>query len=301
MNCCNEIGGYLGLECGKSVDFHNGVYLNSGRNALRYIIRAYRIKVLHVPIYTCPVVWDAIRAENCEIKLYEIDKDFRPVFTFEKNDFILYNNWFGVCGKKVKTLAEYYSNLIVDNAQAFYSSPKGLACFYSPRKFFGLPDGGIAICSQKTNEEYEKDVSFNRCAHLLKRIDIGAASGYKDFQKNDASLNNFPIKKMSDLTHAMMGNINYEDVKNKRLENFKYLEENLGQFFNLETDDVPMVYPYLSNDNSLRQKLIENNIFVATYWNGVQSDLTQKIIPLPIDQRYGKEHMEKIIQIVLGG
>ena len=286
------------MECGKSADFHNGVYLNSARNALRYIIRVYGIKTMRVPAYTCPVVWDAIGAENCEIRFYDIDDGFMPVHGCGKDDFILYNNWFGVCGKQVEAMAECHPNLIVDNAQAFYSAPKGLACFYSPRKFFGLADGGIAVCAKTAGEEYEQDVSFDRCSHLLKRMDLGAAAGYADFQKNDASLNALPIRKMSALTRAMMGNIDYGVAKAKRLENFHYLEEKLGRRFNLATDDVPMVYPYMTNDDSLRQRLIENKIFVAMYWNGAQPDLTRKIVPLPIDQRYGLAEMARIVSVI---
>ncbi len=286
------------MECGKSADFHNGVYLNSARNALRYIIRVYGIKTMRVPAYTCPVVWDAIGAENCEIRFYDIDDGFMPVHGCGKDDFILYNNWFGVCGKQVEAMAECHPNLIVDNAQAFYSAPKGLACFYSPRKFFGLADGGIAVCAKTAGEEYEQDVSFDRCSHLLKRMDLGAAAGYADFQKNDASLNALPIRKMSALTRAMMGNIDYGVAKAKRLENFHYLEEKLGRRFNLATDDVPMVYPYITNDDSLRQRLIENKIFVAMYWNGAQPDLTRKIVPLPIDQRYGLAEMARIVSVI---
>ncbi len=288
------------MECGKSADFHDGVYLNSARSALRYIIRAYGIKTMRVPAYTCPVVYEAVKAENCGISLYDVDENFMPVYGCGKGDFILYNNWFGVCGKQVGAMAECHPNLIVDNAQAFYSAPKGLACFYSPRKFFGLADGGIAVCAKTTGEEYEQDVSFDRCSHLLKRADLGASAGYADFQKNDASLNGLPIRKMSALTRAMAGGIDYKAAKAKRLENFHYLEEKLGQRFDLAADDVPMVYPYMTNDDSLRQRLIENKIFVATYWKGAQSDLTRKIIPLPIDQRYGLAEMEKIAEAVNG-
>lgn len=286
------------MECGKSADFHDGVYLNSARNALRYIIRAYGIKSMHVPAYTCPVVWDAIRMESCETQFYDIDDGFMPVHGCGKDDFVLYNNWFGVCGKQVEAMAECHPNLIVDNAQAFYSAPKGLACFYSPRKFFGLADGGIAVCAGTTGEEYETDVSFDRCSHLLKRADLGASAGYADFQRNDAALNGLPIRKMSALTRAMMGNVDYETAKSKRQENFKFLEDRLGRHFDLAADDVPMVYPYMTDDASLRQRLIANKIFVATYWNGAQPDLTRKIVPLPIDQRYGAAEMEKIVSVI---
>ena len=54
-----EIGGYFELERGPFKPYHDGVYLNSGRNALRYIVRKLGIHKIHVPYYTCPVVFEA--------------------------------------------------------------------------------------------------------------------------------------------------------------------------------------------------------------------------------------------------
>ena len=75
----------------------------------------------------------------------------------------------------------------------------------------------------------------------------------------------------------------------------------------LDDDAVPMVYPYLTNDASLRQRLIDNRVFVATYWPNVigwveegkmERALVDRLIPLPIDQRYGKADMERVIEII---
>ena len=46
-------------------------------------------------------------------------------------------------------------NIIFDNSQAFYSKQYGTAGIYSPRKFFGLPDGGILCTDLNLEEEYE--------------------------------------------------------------------------------------------------------------------------------------------------
>ena len=75
----------------------------------------------------------------------------------------------------------------------------------------------------------------------------------------------------------------------------------------LNNEAVPMVYPYLTNDASLRSRLIEHKVFVATYWPNVnewtnselfEHDLSAKLIPIPCDQRYGKENMERIMCII---
>ena len=70
---------------------------------------------------------------------------------------------------------------------------------------------------------------------------------------------------------------------------------------------VPMAYPYWTNDDSLRKKLIDNRTYVATYWpnvlewcgeNDIEYKLTKYMLPLPCDQRYGNEDVERIFKII---
>ena len=107
-----------------------------------------------------------------------------------------------------------------------------------------------------------------------------------------------------------MGNIEYERIRQTRIENFNYLHEHLNSKFPfaMSEDDVPMVYPYYSeNGIDLRAKLIENKIFVARYWpnvlewckeNDIEYKFAKNILPLPCDQRYGEEDMERIITLI---
>jgi len=309
----HAIGGYFELECGRRPMYHaDGVLLNSARNALRYIIRAYEIREMYAPYYTCPVVWQAILAENVKIIPYDIDANFMPTIEFPENAFILYNNYFGICGDNVDRLAARYPRLIVDNAQSFFSKKQGLAAFYSPRKFFGLPDGGIAVCDRHAPDNLDIATSYDLCAHLLKRPDLGATGGYADFQANDGALVNRPVEAMSRLTRAIMGNIDHDFARTRRLKNFQTLHNALGQQNNIKIElkscDVPMVYPYRVNDTTLRGRLIENQIFVAKYWpaedgcecmqSAAAAHMAQTIVPLPIDQRYDADDMRRILETI---
>lgn len=313
MSCCKEIGGYFSLECSNTSFYHkSGVFLNSARNALRYIIRTYNITKIALPYYTCSVVWQAVKEENCTIIPYDISDDFLPNLSLDKESYIVYNNYFGICGKNVEILLKQYCNLIIDNAQAFYFPQKGLASFYSPRKFFGIPDGGIAVCDKALSEKFNKSVSYNLCSHLLIRHDLSASDGYNEFQKNDSALVGQPIELMSDLTQALMKNINYQNAKNKRLKNFIFLHDVLKEKnkiqIDLHADDVPMVYPFRTTNETLRSQLIKNKIYVAKYWSTenefdcMKSEKSQNmansIIPLPIDQRYDLEDMKRILEVV---
>ena len=164
------------------------------------------------------------------------------------------------------------------------------------------------------DEDFEQDESYDRMAHLLKRIDLSAEQGFADFRKVDDGLDNQPIRKMSKLTQRVMQSIDYEAAAKKRRENYQMLHEVLGEEINLvlpfEGDAIPMVYPFLSPIKGLREKLIENKVFVARYWPNVLDWTTKGDIeyllayqmqPLPIDQRYGKDDMGRILRLIKNG
>ena len=300
-----EIGGYFELDPGGgSTPLPNGVLLNSGRNALRHIVWRLKVKSIWVPDYTCPVVWEALRAEKCELKFYSIGSDMLPAEKLQRNDFVLYTNYFGCCGKKVEMLAADYPNLIVDCAQAYHARPKGRASFCSPRKFFGVADGGIAFGVE--NADYEVDDSSARQRHLIVRKEQGAAAGYTLFKAAEESLVGVPIRQMSATTATALRHIDAEMAVQKRRANFELLHERLQSDFPfaLAEDDVPMVYPYVADDATLRSRLIAQKIYVAKYWPGLSSAanaLAERVLPLPIDQRYGADDMKRILEMIHAG
>jgi hypothetical protein len=310
-----EIGGFFELELRRGREFHEEAFaLNSARNCLRLIVRTKGIKQLLVPLYTCNAVIHALMAEGVEIIPYSIEADFSPILASLKDDYLLYINYFGVNSENIRKLSKNHSKLIVDNAQAFYSQPiANIDTFYSPRKFFGVPDGGYIYFPQKYMEdEIETAVSYDRFEHLLKRIDLTASGAYPDFRRNEETISAAPIRKMSHLTRALLGSINYEEARTRRLENFYYLHHAIGAHndlpLRLGPDDVPMVYPYLTKNPALRQKLIKHSIYVATYWPDSaeripagtrEAYLVSNLVPLPIDQRYGKEELDVMIALVM--
>lgn len=313
MSAYKEYGGYLEMERGRGGLYHdNAVYLNSARNALKYVIRAYDIKRIAVPYFTCPVMWQAIEEEGCAMNFYEIDKNMKPKLDhIKKDEFILCNNYFGIQSREIQQLAGRYPNLIVDNAQAFFSHHCGIASIYSPRKFFGLPDGGIVVTVNRNQRPLEIDVSYQRCEHLMKRHDLGASAAYADFCEADKQLDSAPVKAMSNLTKNLMCSIDYNYVKKRRRQNFKLMHQSLASLNALHIDltdvDIPMAYPLLIESDNLKAKLIGKKVYVATYWPQLEticpegSDtlyLKNNLVPLPIDQRYGCDDISSILNIV---
>lgn len=311
----DSIGGYFGLELRQGEHFHkDSLCLNSARNCLEYILRVRNYTKIYIPYYTCEVILEPIKKLNLEFEFYHINESLEPQkdYFLNNDEAFLYTNYFGLKQDCVKRLAKLYKNqLIVDNAQAFYAEPlDGIDTFYSPRKFFGVADGGYLYIDKKLEIELDQDYSYERMSHLLKRIDVSAEFGYDDFKINSKVLVDNPILKMSKLTSEILSFIDYDSVKSKRIENYLYLESKLKDqnliYLPLNNNDVPMVYPYLTNDIALKQKLIANKIFVATYWPNVMDwtkeedleyKLTNNLLPLPIDQRYGIKDINKLIEL----
>ena len=312
----NAIGGYFELELRGGEHYHKGALcLNSARSCLEYILRVRQYKKVYIPYYTCEIVKQPFDLLHIPCEFYHINEILEPVSLPDlKNDeAFLYTNYFGLKQDCVERLAAHYGKqLIVDNAQAFFAKHiDSIDTFYSPRKFFGVPDGGYLYCDTLLNMEFPQAVSHDRMSHLLKRIDFGAETGYGDFKNNDGQLAKQPIMKMSKLTASILVAIDYENVRSKRKMNFQMLDTALGKtnLLHFEVDDkcVPMVYPYLTDDCSLKQKLIENKIFVATYWPNVldwckeqdwEYQLAQRTCFLPVDQRYGEEEMKRILNVI---
>lgn len=311
-----SIGGYFELELPQGAEFHSqAIALNTGRNALEYILRVRGYKRVYLPYYSCEVLLEPFEKLGVEYSFYHINESLEPEqFVVIKDDeAILYINYFGLKQDFVTTLAANYGKqLIVDNTQAFYAKPiEGIDTFYSCRKFFGVSDGAYLYCDARLDEELEQDHSWERMTHLLKRIDVSAEAAYADFREQSAKLKNNPIRKMSSLTHRIMASIDYNGIAERRRQNYQLLNEALcyknGISLTLATDTVPMVYPFLIDDDNLLQHLIDNKVFVAQYWPNVQDwcdkssndyKLTKHLLPMPIDQRYGAQDMDRIIALI---
>lgn len=315
------IGGYFELELpGGSKDFPHAhcPALNSGRHALEYILRQLgkEVRMIHLPYYTCDVVLEPLNRLNLPYQFYHInDKlEIDDIPKLEEGHYIIANNYFGIKDEYISNLYnELGSKLIVDNAQAFFAEESlGMKSFYSPRKFVGIPDGGFACTRKNIELDIPQDFSTDRSSHLLRRIDSGPSSGYQEFKDNSHQLSKDPMKRMSNLSYRLLESIDFDEVKYHRRRNFEILHKSLGSLNKLEIPDMgtfscPMVYPFWSRNTSLREHLIGNNIFVATYWPNVMEwctpemieySLAKTMLPLPIDQRYGKEEMDYILSIL---
>jgi hypothetical protein len=313
----NGIGGYFSLEIPEANKRlrKDCLEVNTCRNALLLLAKTKKYIKIFLPYYSCDAISNVLTENSIAVGYYKIDEKLEIVNPpkNKKNEAILYINYFGMKDKYVKKISSKYKNLIIDNAQSFFSKPENnIDTIYCPRKFFGVPDGGLLYTRSTINfKKYPQDCSFDRCAHLLKRIELPAENAYEDFIKNEKTLSGLPIKRMSILTRAILSQISYETTKKRRQKNFLFIHDKLGKSNSITINNKGqscMAYPYLSsNGEKIKQNLIKNKIYIATYWPDVEKKapadsfenyLVKHLVPIPIDQRYREEELKFVLNLV---
>lgn len=316
-----EIGSFIELDLRNSGEFHIGsnvVRLNAARAGIFHACMLYNVRKIYIPYYQCPTVTTFLLKKNIEIVYYNIDTEFKPLVDSNESDsaFLLVN-YFGILSTEfINSIAANYKNVIVDNSPAFYSIPSP-NCFsiYSPRKFFGVPDGCYVIGDKLENNSltYPQDYSSDSAAFLFKRIEKGCNAVYAERMKNEERIDNADILQMSGLTKALLANINYTEIAEIRKRNFLYAHElykevnliNPLQF--IDESCVPMVYPLIIENSEIVKYLAENKIYTGRWWNSVlkmvdtnsvEANLSKFMIPLPIDQRYSETEIRYVAELI---
>lgn len=310
-----EFGGYIEIEHYKGNEYHTGcLALNSGRNCLRYLIRARQIRKIMLPRLQCQVIEEVCRREGVQIQWYEVKALEKPYQDeqLEEEVFLYLINYYGQLEKNyLEKLLAGHKRVIVDNAQDFFCGPiEGVDTIYTCRKFFGVPDGAYLYTDAQADFTLQADFSYDRMEFLLGRYECGAEKFYQNYRENEAWMDKQGLSAMSALTHNILRSIDYERVEQTRTSNAKRLDAGLGENNLLTVKNMTgaYLYPYFCTDGEkLRKKLIERKIFVPVLWQNVLEDcdidtaeynFSKNMVPLPCDQRYTENDMDEVIAAV---
>lgn len=315
-----EFGGYLPLEerlphPQKNQPHSVALALNSGRNALLHLLQQHNFRRLWIPSFICQDIIELLDQHQISRCFYPINASFEPIASaiqFSDGDCVLLVNYFGVCCRTLQQCIDNYPSTITDNTQAYFSPVTGShGSFYSPRKFFGVPDGGFALHdpTQPNKPILETDNSDNRLHHLKKRREVSAAAGYADFRQNEHLLSTLPLRRMSEYTRDALNHTDFSKVAQLRLSHFSKIDTSLAQknALNLEPTSAPLAYPFSTQKAPIiRHQLIEKGIFIPFYWPDVKSchpqDYTQEhadnILALPLDQNMTATDVETMLGVI---
>lgn len=312
----SAVGGFFGLELPTikgALPPANATLLRSGRACLRAILELMRPERLFVPFYVCDAAWAPARALNIAVHFYRLDQALRPILpTIGEHDAVVVVDYFGLCATAHAPLAFLGDRLIMDQTHALFADgPADVWRFTSARKWFGVPDGAFLGGPRPVAAPDAKE-SQGVPTHLVERRWGNAAAAYQAYTTAEAAFGN-EVESISTTSIALLRGVDVELVRRARRQNFGHLHSRLGAYNQLALPlgaaDVPFCYPLLPSRQISRAALAGKGAFVPQFWADClerRDDsfeweilLSERLLPLPIDHRYGEQEMNRLAELVL--
>lgn len=313
------IGGFFELEVqDKGTLYHaNSIGLSTGRACLRLIIELLKPKLIYVPFYSCDALYEPLIEAQIPMRFYAINEslEIADYPNLETDEYLIACDFFGIKEEYVnRVITKYGVNVIVDNTHNFFHKGYQANCsFTSARKYFGVPDGAFAYLGKHTYvNQLPRNKTFSATHNILRLIGCQeeAYEAYLDYEESLTC----DLKAISVLSERLLKQVDDSYVKLKRKENFRYLAEALDTYNLLKQDTVnnPFCYPFLPKTSVNRKELYAQKLFIPTFWQDTlersvsfskfkwERYLSKELLPLPIDHRYGKEDMSRIIEFLVG-
>ncbi len=328
------IGGMFGLadlsERGRSFPpfvTRQTLFLASARSGIALLLKHLAPGRLWLPSFYCNHLLKTLQQCGVPVSLYGIGADLQPVSLewtaeVEPGDLVIMVDYFGFpCNLEHKRRLKGQGAMVLEDAcQALLSSGVGQGAdfvLYSPRKFLGVPDGGLLVLNSRTElleirpGDPPADWWQKSYGSALRRRDFDAGSDdrswYPLFREADAGA---PTRccAMSQLSRLLLlQGFGYKRIARQRIDNYRLLADRLGDlalFPDLPEGVVPLGFPVRLRDRDrVRQICFDQGIYPPLHWpiRGVVPDtfcdshqLSMEIMTIPCDQRYGHKDMERV-------
>jgi hypothetical protein len=328
------IGGTFGLESKHSqVDIKElwsvgtGLtYFLNARCAIYALCQSIAPRTAWLPSYLCAAILEPFRKLRIPVRFYNDGPNFentdsRWTGDIRQGDLVLLIHYFGFPNKTVPTteLISRGAVILEDAAQSLFVKqqyPNSVGIVYSPRKFFGVPDGGLAVsirdvfrrnALQPPPENWWKDALA--VAQIRREFDLAGGGENRWFPLFRQVEESHPLGlyRSSDLSRALIeSGIDYQGLKRTRRDNYQTLASLLREhavFPNLDEEVVPIGFPVRVNAHQ-RDKVLDffyhRKIYPPVHWriDGVVPEkyaeshlLSNSTLTLICDQRYSKDEM----------
>lgn len=315
-----EYGGYLPLEIKRGREYYQLPdqdirYYNCGKTAIYAACKEFQASEIYVPYYICQSVVDTIEETGMKVLRYYVNQRLQPDCVFPKNAVIYFVNYFGLKNELMHTLAAQYETVIIDNTQAFFCPPvmrEGISNIYSCRKFVGVPDGGYLIEKNCKAKQLPFGSSWSHYSFICKSRELGTNAAYQQSLENESRLDR--KEGMSILTKDFLGGVDYENIMETRIKNYRKLDNILTEKNRLRlplNGGVPYAYPYWAqrgHGEYIRSKLLERRIYTPTLWREcitacpqetLEHQWSKDLISIPVDQRYREDDMCYLAETIL--
>lgn len=323
------IGGFLPLEPVASkktggalslwkIKDRNAWKFVNARSALAHLIQVVDAQRLLLPALICPELALAAR-EDVSVGYYPLNAELSPnvdalLGVLQPGDCVVAVDYFGRQPEPdFRALVRDRTDVVwvEDRAQALLPALEPWAewVLYSPRKLFGVPDGGILVRTfddvtpADYTEENAEDRSLPRVLRRDDALERDNAVWYAAYQKVEAEML-VSCEPMSAKTFDILGGIDTELVIRRRKRNFDTLAKHLVKFALLREradDFAPFGFPVrVRHRDRVLKTLSDKRIFAPRFWPHLPSDptvfpaeheLSQELLLLPCDQRYDEDDM----------
>ena len=319
----------------------NTLYTISGRTAINFILKNINISegIVYMPSYCCEsmiipflenkykILFYNIFIQNGKLK-YNIDTNIKcdvffamSYFGFTSTNMDIYIKEFN--NKNIIVIEDITHRLLCDNSYCKYSD----YIVASIRKWIPIYTGGVEISLNNkfllNKENYQtnsKLVLLRKKAMNLKRNYIIEKIECKKkylylFDVTNNMFKDCSIKLMDNESLNILNKTNIEQIKKIRKNNAKIIIDKIKENPNVELlceyekSDCPLFVPVILknvNINKLKEKLIDNSIYLPTHWpkskyitTNISDIIYYSELSLVCDQRYNKEEIINYIDTFL--
>ena len=317
-----------------------GMLLSGGKSAIEFILKDISFKkdeVLLVPSFLCPTIISFIKRLDIKYEFYNVKKNLSiDLDELQKKSYdynvkcIFFINYFGFYHSEetIRVLKELQENgivLIEDAVQMFWLDRNekfiGDYVFNSYRKFLPI-DGSLLLCSNLVEIKEPKDsyYKYMKIAREQKTRYIYEKEGSEEeflssFSKaHSAYYERNKIFGINTESEEFLNYINFDELTNRRNENFKYVYKELKKIKNIKVlfdesnlnGNIPLVIPILTSErDKVRLSLMGKKIYCPIHWDlsneewidrfGDSTYISNNILSIPIDWRYDLNDMEYLI------
>ncbi len=327
----NNIFGYLSQA-------FSTVFFDSGRSALKHIASHLKkgCEVL-LPEYICESVSNCFDSEG--VIYYKIEENFSVNLDdlkskiSERTQVIFLMHYFGSVQpewilNEIRRIADSEDILIVeDTTHSIFSSVHTIGDYQicSIRKWMPIAKGGVLYFDKDVlslaDAFYPKDLDNEKfVGMILKNLflkgSLDCNSTYRMiFSEAEKRLDvQGEVFLISDFSNFIASCIDINEIIKKRVANYKKLynrlkERGIYAAIDMDKDQCPFVFLLrVPERDAFRKYLMDNKIYCAVHWpfDGLKKEdrsfankLSEELISLPIDQRYGEDEINYMADAVL--
>jgi dTDP-4-amino-4,6-dideoxygalactose transaminase len=332
------IGGVFGLEIEapsvpQSPPFlvGNCVCLVNARSAIRLLIDRLHPTQVWMPSYLCGAMLQAIAPHRTMLRFYDVSYELTPgssrwIDQINRGDIVLVIDYFGFAwdADAVAKARERGAWILEDASQALLSGHVGKRSdfvVFSPRKFLGVPDGGILVVRADVSLP-DETLQTPPASWWLKALTVaiqrrefdrhgGDREWFRLFRdvEREFPTGNYAMSELSRL--LLMQAFDYAAIAERRRENYLFLRGALAKwavFKDIPEDVAPLGFPICHPQRDrLRQHLFDQRIYPSVHWPiaGIvpaefrdSHRLAEEIMTLPCDQRYSVDDMARMTSLM---